>query len=679
MADPEYANRLALLAAYGPPEQQVRAREALQRLANDQETDADPAEDLGVQNDATKEELYAAGVTYHGSVLLMEIDAARVDQDAHNTMELVKRERPIRTCTRRLLFLRETLLNACKEQQPLKPWFYHGLLTLAYIRRNARVLRRKRGVPQFAHVIPACSADQEGDTCYDDYDLIDELNDCSCCVKNVWDQLMAFLERMRMREFELQPLDEQERKWCSEHDAELRQIFLYLRGELRAINPVEYRAVWELFQTGQLDLVMMRRLWRGVQPHVLSRARAATLLKTIASGHWNHGGLASVFHKEISAVKFAANQLLLIVKINKWESAPSNDANQDEMKHIAELFENPTTTIVPSALTEVEEHYVMLQNALQKLWTACVRERIAGNQTKALELVLRRCMGDRDAVLKLVRDCNIALRVTEVVRLRLQTAGELTTTYSAAWKLIQDLEDVRKGGGREMAFSVWTFIRQSDKYQVRKTVVTQSAGATVKDADGNDIFHATALFVNEQEAVERSFLAMRCLARHPLTSRLVADAFVYQSLEGHWESLDQEGIGRGQAYLRCIAKHEEWVEKYEKNFTNDLGEAGKEIPKAQRERRLKKLENDPVALEVYNMTEENRTDTKIRWLVFATLILPHKDIQKILPRGHYVRWLELYKVFCEEHARKPDAPPISIPKSDTEYAESVRFVSTAEG
>lgn len=674
MADPEYANRLALLAAYGPPEQQARAREALQRLANDQETDADPAEDLGVQNDATKEELYAAGVTYHGSVLLMEIDAARVDQDAHNTMELVKREQPIRTCARRMLFLRETLLNACKEQQPLKPWFYHGLLTLAYIRRNARVLRRKRGAPQFVHVIPACSADQESDTCYDDYDLIDELNDCSCCVKNVWDQLMTFLERMRMREFELQPLDEQERKWCSEHDAELRQIFLYLRGELRATNPMEYRAVWELFQTEQLDLVMMRRLWRGVKPHILSRARAVTLLSMIASGHLNQAGLSVMFHKEILDVKVVVGKALYAIKLNKWESISSSNANQDEMKHFAELFEDPAATIIPSALAQVEELYATVQVALQALWTACVRERIAGNQLKALELVLRRCMGDRDAVLKLVRDCNIALRVTEVVRLRLQTAAELTTAYSAAWHIIQDLEDVRpKVGARYMAFSVWSIIRQSAKYQVRKTVVSQSAGATVKDADGNDTLPTTALFANEREALERSFLIVRCLGRHPLLMRLVADAFVCQTLEGHWEVLDKEGIGRGQDYVRWIMKHEEWVEKYKhvgktdpstdttmsaalNGTLADVVQGRDGVCRVQCERRLTKIKDNPVAREVFHMTEENRTDTKIRWLIFALLIIPYSEIQKLLSRAHYVRWLELYKVYCEEHAQNPERP-----------------------
>lgn len=652
MTDALYTNQLAVLAAYGPPEQRERARAALQQLASDQETDADPAEDLGVQNNATQEQLHAVGVPYHGSVLLMELDAARVDQDEHNTLDVVKKSQRLRTCPHRLLFLRDTLLKACREQQPLHPWFYHALLTLAYIRRNTRVLRRTRATRSLPPT-PASSADQEDATCYDDYDLLDELRECSCCVKNVWDQLMLFLERMRMREFELQPLDEQERKWCNEHDSELRQIFLYLRGELCATNPVEYRAVWELLQTGNLDLAEMRRLWRGVQPHVLSRKRAAMLLKLVAAGHLNQSGLAYTLHKELAAVKSSVEQALRVIRLNTWERDERN-VEQNDLQHFAELFEDPKRLVSDTAAaSQIEELYAPVHTALQTLWTTCVRERIAGNQTKPLELVLRHCMVDRDAVLKLVRDCNISLRITEAIRLRWQTAVELTTTYVGSWVCIQDLEDVRpRVGARELAFALWCIIRQSDKFQVVKTAVSQNANSP--------------LFANAEEAIERSFLAMRCFARHSMVMNLIADAYVGQSIEGQWELVDMNGIKRGQDYVRCIMAHEAWFEKYEKPISeppeetqlvapNNNTKKLRDVPQTQRDRRLKKIENDPVALEVYNMTDENRMETKIRWLVFATFIVPRKDLQKVLTRAHYTRWAELFEAYCEEHSRKPDA------------------------
>lgn len=393
MSKARYVNELALLATYGTPEQQHSARNALEKIVQDHEQGVEPVEDIGVQDNATQEQLAAMGVPYHGSVLLMEIDAARIDQEKHDTLQEIKRKQNdptysarIRTCENRMLYLRRNLKQACREQEPLQPWFYHALLTLAFVRRNARVLkptRATRGLP----VVPASSADTEDTTCYDDYDLIEELRDCSCCVQNVWHQLMLFLERMRMREFELQPLDEQERKWCHEHDPELRQIFLYLRGELRATNPEEYRAIWELFQTGNLDLAEVRRQWRGVRPHVLSRKRAALLLDMVVKGHLEKGGLQSLLFKELvgltRAVR-AAHRGLVLVQSPEPEDMPSGVTDKEALAKYLPLFNASDDS---SKLTEVQrEHHDRVHQALQELWTTCVRERIGGNQTRRWSL-----------------------------------------------------------------------------------------------------------------------------------------------------------------------------------------------------------------------------------------------------------------------------------------------------
>lgn len=684
----DYGNRLALLAAYGPPEQRERARHALTKLIDDHEHDSEPAEDMGVQNDATQQQLHDAGVPYHGSVLLMELDAARVDQEAHDTLELVKRERRVRTCAERMLYLRETLLSACREQEPLKPWFYHALLTLAFIRRNTRVLRQTRETRSLP-LTPACSADTEDMTHYDDYDLIDELRECSCCVRNVWHQLQWFLERMRMREFELQPLDEQERKWCHEHDVELRQIFLYLRGELRATNPAEYRAIWELLQKGHLDLAEMRRLWRGVKPHVLSRERAAVLLGMVSPSLMaRQPAFATAFYKELSEVHSAVNKAFVALKTQGLltstdpSASPNTLPDRDDAlreEFMALIFRGKGASSETSTL--VESLYSPVHAALQNLWTACVRERINGNQLKALDLVLRHCMVDPDAVLKMARDSNISLRITEAIRIRWRTSLELCNTYMNAWQCFNNLDDVRpKIGGRDMAFSLWTIIRQSDKFQLIKTVTSPTA-----DGNNNGVASPpqvnSALFANEQEALERSFLAMRCLARHSIVMNVLADAFVNQSLDGQWEVVDKEGIKRAQDYVRCIVSHEAWVEKYKTNNGEPLSEkmtvqraltlgdvvVGRRdgVPETQCVRRAKKVENNPIAFEVFNMTPDHRIDNKVRWLVFAALIVPRTDLVKVLTRAHFARWIELYKVFCAEHAHNPDAPQSSVSPNTT--------------
>lgn len=674
MTEVTYANQLALLAAYGPPEQRERAREALVKLANDQDTNADPADDFGVLHDATPEQLQKLGLPYHGSVLLMEIDAAREKQDEYDTLSSIKAGRIPRLDPRRLEFLRGILYKACCEQYPWEgPLYYHAFLTLVFIRRNTRILlptKANRALPP----TPACSADKEESTYHDEYDLIEELTDCNCCVRNVWDQLMAFLERLRMREFELQPLDEQERKWCHENDAEMQQIFFYLRKELCATNPEEFRAIWELLQKGHLDMAKMRRLWRCEQPHKLSHYRAARLLELVAKNHFNQAGLASLLCAELSAVKKVADKALETFHFNTHKSDSGSSADgtlvapvQEPHSKVATQHPLQHVELLVWFMKEVPHDdalYIDMRNALQLLWTACVTQRVNGNQTKALEIALRQCMVDRDAVLQMARKSNITLRVTEAVRLRHQTALELTTTYFGVWQRIQDLEDVRPDvGARDMAFAVWTIIRQSDRFQVVKTAGMHNT------EEASDASKASPLYANEKEAVERSFLAMRCLARHQSVMSALATAFMNQDLVGHWEVEDMRGIERGQAYVCCIERHEAWWEKYKKTFVDPHVAMTRDddtilvsatstrwlVNQAQCERRLKKIKDDPVAMEVYNMTDEGRMETKIRWLIFAALIVPRADMQKALIRAHYTRWLELYKVFCEEHECKSDA------------------------
>jgi hypothetical protein len=680
----ECALALSAIAMTGDPNQKREAEQALGKLKHDTETNADPDEDMGVPPNASEEELASIGLRFEGGLLVLEMDAARKDQDEHDTIKRIEEKNPPKLCSTRLMMLRSKVLRGCNELHPDKPWFYHALLTLAYVRRNTKVLRRKFSLSDI-YVTPACSLDDEKTTYYDDFDLLDELEYCNFTIQVIWDQLMNFYERLRTREFEVQPLDEEERKWCGAHDAELRRIFLFIRQELRTTNPVEFRAVWEMFRSGQLDFVELRKLWRCEQPHQLSFGRAKVLLEILITKklHGNYG--FNGMYTETSNVLLAFCNLVAFMGAVDGRDVRRGDASdeikleferqkligirshQDDFKIFGERMFLPALTSKHCMQAEQYrflEKQTQLAEALQRLWSACVQERMGGNRTKPLEYLLQQCMVDRDAVMNLVRKSNISIRVSESIRKRWLFACSFTEQYWAKWELFNDLDHhtPELTGGRDIAFAIWTMLRCPEQYQRVSTTNAKEE-------------NMMPFYMDPDEGCERAFLAMRCLARHSIVCSTITDSFLQQSSSGDWDPADKSWIERSQRYLHHIAAHEKWLasrkrseEPQPKSFV-ELIFSGEMIPRregvteAQWTKREQILVDNEIALEVHKMTEDQRLHAKAKYLMYACLIMPRADLKVALSRGNFKKWAKLYEVFVKEQAASVAAAAAEKPKT----------------
>lgn len=702
----EVYQRLALLAANGTPEQRQAAALQLQQLRNSAATQTSPKsisqlspEDaVAVEESASKayggtcesslEDFKRAGIPFVGGVVFLELDIARVDQDMHDTAQLVEKNMRPKTDSARMLHLRNNVLPRCTEMHPLDKGFYHKLLALVYIRRNTMVLRRKRGETLTAsHPIPMCSKDDPSSACYDEYDLVDELEHYHGSVDNLYHQLRKFNEMLQTREARCETLSVDEQQWLATQDAEMQAIFHFLRTELIAINVAEYRAVFELFRSGHVDYAALRKIWRCEQPQVLSILRAHTLMKLVSDGALGGSVLARLFYKELTSVSDAAKHLMEYfrqVDASTCLSAASTDEQtaDDKRKSMslkdvfhqygARMFPSHGVTRTPAvenlltrqeftAPADLVELQQVLLAALQSLWSECMKEYIGGNRNPALEHVIGQCVVDRDAVLTIVRRACISY-TTDTIRSQWYSASHIATKYSETNTTVDDLEDARPNDGkRHVAFLLWSVLRNSDYYYV---------GPTGNDENPNTDKQETKLFTNEEEACKRAFLILRCVARHNLTRDCLMDAFLNCPTSGYCNETDKAGIECGQKYLKCIKILERWLQTKQKSKTfqheqeiilkekgvvleiTDVRENIRPRHWIRRREKLMQMENNEIALAVHDMTKERREATRLQWLSFAAFILPSNALVKPLSISRYEHYRRLYDIFCKEQMEK---------------------------
>lgn len=666
---------LAYYATHGTEQEKQEAIQTINRLQT-RDLQAPPEETLGVDAyNATTVELNALGVPFHGGVLLMEIDIARVDQDKRDTLKAIEQKCPPKMCHRRLAQLRQKVLNHCRLERPLTPAFYHALLTLAYVRRNTKILRQPRG-NRTADPIPACSHDREEDCFWDEYDLLDALDDCSYSVENVWNNLKTFYETLQLREHQSSGNDKNELDWCNSQDVEMREILLYLREELRVINPEEYRTTFHALQTGQVDMARMRAIWRSEQPHVLSILRAYQLLKLVNSEVRYAPGMTNTFYQEFVAVtnatihlaqtlldedKKIADQVEIVEEHSGCNSSKTSsstltfkqavDQYGDRMfpsyrlthsKNIVDLVDQQL-----SISENVKEAQKQLYVALQTLWTACIRERSRGNQSKGLLNILSQCMIDRDTVLAMVRRANISLQVIAAVRYRWYCACTIAAQYASVWDHFDDLSDVRPGNGkRDLAFSLWTILRVPEKFYNETDRLNSMQLTPEEQARGGP-----KIFLNEEEAGERAFIVMRCIGRHGVTCKFLAEKFIEENISGPWDTPEQHQFARGKQYLRCIQEHERWLQgQHSTSRTQKVHDPEQYLEGVKLTRwavRKEAIQHDEVAVEIHGLTQERREQCKLQWLTFAAFILQRESLKQVLRVSQFEMYLPLYKVFLQ--------------------------------
>jgi hypothetical protein len=696
----EVYQRLALLATNGTPEQrqaaalhleQLRAptatRTSMSAISDLSTEDAAAVEESAAKGyggvcDVSAEELRRAGIPFVAGVVILEMDITRVDQDEHDTIQLVEKHQRPKTDSARMLHLRNNILPRCVENHPSDEGFYHKFLTLAYIRRNTKVLRRKRGE---AHItddpVPVLSSDHKSSACYDDYDLVDEFDHYHGSIDTLYHQLYKFNKMLRTLEARSETLSVDEQEWLISQDAEMQAIFHFLRTELLAINVAEYRAVFEQFRSGHVDYAALRNIWRCEQPQVLSILRARTLMKLVSEDAPSFSMLTRLFYKELASISNAAKDLTEYYRrvdasacLSATSSAqPPTDTIGGAMS-LKDMFRQYGARMFPShglARTRVVDDLLIQQQfnvpadlaelqqvlliALQSLWCECMKEYTNGNHSRALEHVISQCVVDRDAVLTLVRRACISY-TTDTLRAQWYSASAIATKYGETNTTVDDLEDVRPNEGkRHIAFLLWSVLRNSDHYYV---------DPTEDDENPNTEKQEIKLFANEEDACKRAFLILRCVARHNLTRDCLMDAFLNCPTSGYCNETDKAGIERGQKYLKCIKILERWLQTKQKSKTLQPSEnppledviAGV-VPARenirprhwiQRREKLMQMENNEIALVVHDMTKERREATRLQWLSFAAFILPSNALVKPLSISRYEHYRRLYNIFCKE-------------------------------